>query len=238
MIGKSALASLPVAAAAILYTTPSAMAESPRRVEYPDIYDPVDAADAAELAPSSVLSRAQPGTGLGRLYNLSLEKLAVQPVASGENRYWLSFLLASRIKTGREVVDQGLVTADAYTQRFRAREREVAESVSELRSQDEELVPNLFYVLIGGLTGSILSRRRNFALRAVTPVVGAGIAMKFFMPHTWNNLTTQLAQYERRNLPRVAEAQDSVVGALDTATAKTRSAVSSVRKTIREWTGL
>lgn len=214
------------------------MAEAQKRIEYPQIYDPVDESELLAASPSAILNKPFPTTGLGRLYNLALSKLQMHPVRSGSNEYSISSLLEPQVRVCRETLDYGLVKSDYYMQKFLVKEREVAESVSELKSRDEELMPNLVYVLIGGFTGSILSRRHNILMRTITPVLGAGLAMKYFLPNTWSNVTTQFTRYEKKNLPKLVEAQDNVTEAYEQGTSKVTKAVSDVRKSINEWTGL
>lgn len=243
MLGKSAIISISSAAALVLIGNSTAMAQEKVVYDFPEIYDLPGKEDIALESEHNLLAirREAPKTSIGKLVNTCKSKMQMQPVQSGDNTYTLSFVLADYIKVARQALDNKLVVADTkravYAQKFHTTEREVADTVSNLRAEDEELVPNALYVLIGGLTGTIITRRSNFVVRGATFVVGAGLAMRYFMPNTFYNLTNQVEKYERK-VPQVAEARDNVVKAYDSSSGKVQTFVKDARETVRKWTGL
>lgn len=65
-------------------------------------------------------------------------------------------------------------------------------------------MPGSLYVLVAGMTGSILSRNRNILLRATVPVaigIGAGWIV---LPVTMRNVSDLLWKYEQR-FPAIAD---------------------------------
>ncbi|KAI9673946.1 MAG: hypothetical protein M1817_002152 [Caeruleum heppii] len=80
-------------------------------------------------------------------------------------------------------------------------------------ASDERLMPGMIYVLVAGLTGSIISRNRNILLRATVPValgVGAGWVV---IPLTMRNVSDLLWTYEER-VPVISENHLRVRGAV------------------------
>ncbi|KAI5968680.1 hypothetical protein CANMA_002116 [Candida margitis] len=65
----------------------------------------------------------------------------------------------------------------------------------------EPVLPNGIYILTAGLTGSILARNRNIGLRFVTPLLFGGVATRYFMPVTFNNLSQKYNELEADNVP-------------------------------------
>lgn len=95
----------------------------------------------------------------------------------------------------------------------------------------ERLMPGSIYVLVAAMTGSIISRNRNFVLRGVTPLavgVGAGWVV---LPVTMRNVSDLLWKYEER-FPAVAEAhlrtRSSLQRAWEGARVHTKMAVDKV----------
>lgn len=77
-------------------------------------------------------------------------------------------------------------------------------SLAPPKTANEPLVPGLVYVLVATMAGSIVSRNRNFLLRATVPVlfgVGAGWAV---IPYTMRNVGDLVWFYERK-YPVVAD---------------------------------
>jgi organizing structure protein 2 len=68
----------------------------------------------------------------------------------------------------------------------------------------EKLMPGSLYVLVAAMTGSIVSRNRNIALRATLPLfvgIGAGWIV---LPNTMRNVSDLLWKYEQR-FPVIAD---------------------------------
>jgi organizing structure protein 2 len=76
--------------------------------------------------------------------------------------------------------------------------------------KDESLTPGIIYVLIAGLSGSVLTRTRAFPVRWLTPPVFALAAMPYFLPKTSHNLRNYLSDVEDKYVPELAQRHDSV----------------------------
>lgn len=92
-----------------------------------------------------------------------------------------------------------------------ATERQITSTVSELHHKHESLLPNSIYILIAGLSGSILARRRGIFSRALFPVVLGAASFKYFLPQTFSNTTDFIWRLEKQNLPEIADQQELAV---------------------------
>ena len=75
---------------------------------------------------------------------------------------------------------------------------------------DESLTPGIIYVLIAGLSGSVLTRTRAFPLRMLTPPLFTLAAMPYFLPKTATNLRSYFSDLEDKYIPDVAEKHDMI----------------------------
>ena len=73
---------------------------------------------------------------------------------------------------------------------------------------DEALTPGIIYVLIAGLSGSVLTRTRAFPIRWLTPPLFTLAAMPYFLPKTAHNLRSYLSDVEDQYAPALAEKHD------------------------------
>ncbi|KAK4683572.1 MICOS complex subunit MIC26, partial [Tremellales sp. Uapishka_1] len=83
--------------------------------------------------------------------------------------------------------------------------------VKTILSPEEPLTPGLLYVLISGLTGSVLTRTRALPIRFLTPPLFTLLAMPYFLPKTSSNIRSYLSQVEDRHFPEFAAQHDHVV---------------------------
>ncbi|GME84539.1 unnamed protein product [Ambrosiozyma monospora] len=72
----------------------------------------------------------------------------------------------------------------------------------------EPVLPSTIYILTAALTGSILSNRRNIAVRFLAPTVFGIASFKYFMPHSFSNVGNWLYQLEGEYVPEVQKFQD------------------------------
>ncbi|KAI5955576.1 hypothetical protein KGF57_003709 [Candida theae] len=78
----------------------------------------------------------------------------------------------------------------------------------------EPVLPNAIYILTAGLTGSILARNRNLALRFVTPLVFGGVATSAFMPRTFDNLVREYDEFEVAHVPELYNQRQELIRTL------------------------
>lgn len=106
------------------------------------------------------------------------------------------------------LITQGENYLDTTISRFLNAEHSLAETVASVgpsRTSNEQLLPGTLYIAVATMAGAIVSRRRLFPIRALTPVaVGIG-ASWYFLPQTTRNVGDLLWRYEEK-VPQVAEA--------------------------------
>ncbi|KAL1841286.1 hypothetical protein VTJ49DRAFT_7231 [Mycothermus thermophilus] len=118
-------------------------------------------------------------------------------------------------------------------------------SLAPPRESGERLMPGLVYVLVAGMAGSIVARRRGIMLRGVTPLAfGLGAAWTV-IPITMGNVAALTWEYEKK-VPAVAEAhlkaREEVENAVrlakvhaELAQQKVHDGVRSAREKLEEW---
>lgn len=85
------------------------------------------------------------------------------------------------------------------------------EEVKSVLPRDENLTPGIIYVLISGLTGSVISRTRAFPIRFITPPLFTLLAMPYFLPKTASNIRQYLSDVEDRHFPEFAARHDQIM---------------------------
>lgn len=73
---------------------------------------------------------------------------------------------------------------------------------------DEPLTPGIIYVLIAGLSGSVLTRTRAFPIRWLAPPLFTIISAPFFLPKTSANIRSYLSRVEDAHMPELAREHD------------------------------
>ncbi|CAJ2501047.1 Uu.00g039000.m01.CDS01 [Anthostomella pinea] len=122
------------------------------------------------------------------------DRLAVQ---IGQARLFLHHYAVATEDAVNSTMDQAFHLEKSFTTTIA--------SLAPARETGEQLMPGLVYVLVASMAGSIVTRNRNFVLRAAVPLalgVGAGWLV---VPVTMGNVSALLWTYERR-FPAVAEA--------------------------------
>ncbi|WVR06960.1 hypothetical protein IAU60_003996 [Kwoniella sp. DSM 27419] len=123
--------------------------------------------------------------------------------------------LVPYIAQGREAVTSVMSQARGYLQGGVANwigfERKVEHEVKSVLPADESLTPGLIYVLIAGLSGSVLSRTRSLPVRFLAPPLFTLLAAPYFLPKTSHNIRKYLSDIEDRNFPAFAARHDRFV---------------------------
>ncbi|GAA5878726.1 hypothetical protein JCM8547_008501 [Rhodosporidiobolus lusitaniae] len=110
--------------------------------------------------------------------------------------------------TLRAVIDK----AQAGKDRWLHWESKAEGSLRSIVSSQDQLSPNVIYVAVATLAGSIVGRNRGLLLRLSLPPTFLLLATLHFLPHTWANLTERAERFEEGNLPQVKEWRQRVVG--------------------------
>lgn len=115
----------------------------------------------------------------------------------------------------RGYVDETVACADTklneLSARYNTKQTQVRKSLVSLKDPREDLMPAGLYVLIGALTGTIVTRRSNVFLKGVVPVAMGLAAFKFVLPNTFHNITSLAHDIEAAKLPELTSAQDGLV---------------------------
>lgn len=80
--------------------------------------------------------------------------------------------------------------------------------MKQIIAPDEPLNPGIIYVLVAGLTGSVLTRTRSFPVRFLAPPLFTLAALPYFLPKTSHNLRAYLSDVEDRVAPEFAAKHD------------------------------
>ena len=118
--------------------------------------------------------------------------------------YLEKFANSARLWTHDKV---SVASAELETQKS-AFNNEVGNLKSEIDSLIKEpVLPNSLYILTGTLAGSILSARRGFLVRFLTPVAFGVASLSYFAPKTFEEISAKVASYEKEHVPEVYNAE-------------------------------
>lgn len=219
---------------------PRAHAQTPKR---PSIYD--DDEEAERIAP--IVGTTVPAPD-APAEDVSLTK---SEIISGVNVRTNEFLekniavarswLYKQTEAVRGEVDEAF-------KKYTNVEHNVTSTISEVRSEKEDILPGGIYVLVSTLSGSILARNRNILFRGLSPVVFGVAAFAYFLPETYNNTGKLIWRFEQK-VPEIADAHvnaqkqvDSIKTDVNSAVADSRnsltSAISSARKFLIDSSGI
>ena len=88
---------------------------------------------------------------------------------------------------------------------------EIYYSIGEVKAilpPDESLTPGIIYVLISGLSASVITRTRSLPLRFLSPPLFTLAAMPYFLPKTSRNIRSYLSEVEDHHFPSFAAKHD------------------------------
>ncbi|KAK9360860.1 apolipo protein O-domain-containing protein [Lipomyces starkeyi] len=162
-------------------------------------------------------------------------------------------VLESYVRSARESLSRAtqfvLVHLDVAMERYLSAESTVTTTVSELKSEEEPLLPGAIYVLVATLTGSIVARKRNVIVRGLLVPGAFGVAaFAYFLPITYTNVGNLIWKFEVM-APNVANAHMKVKNSITNfaesvdklrkdSRAKVEEAVRNSRRALKENTGL
>ncbi|KAI8376122.1 apolipo protein O-domain-containing protein [Radiomyces spectabilis] len=104
-------------------------------------------------------------------------------------------------KYADETVAEGKSHLNNIQQRWNQFENDVDAVVDQTIAKDEELWPNVLFVGVAGLAGTIIARRRNFVLRFLTSAALAAGTSYYLFPKTTHNVCFQLEKLESKYPP-------------------------------------
>lgn len=238
-------------ACAAFATVPVAFADDQSKKIYRSIYD--DSSEEKYPLPGTIEKPQHVNNAIAKVEGKVDEALQPKAVNVGGYSLYYNESLVSYVKQARLLVsDAADKTADflrtTEDKLFRG-ERSVTKTMSSLHDNHEDLLPNSIYVLVAFLSGSVVTRRRNILLRTIVPIAFGTAAFAYLLPRTFENTTGFIHDYEKENVPQLAEAQSAAAARLQQARQETVKAVEqsestlqrsvhSARQTLKDWTGI
>ncbi|KAF8424926.1 apolipo protein O-domain-containing protein [Tirmania nivea] len=101
------------------------------------------------------------------------------------------------------------------------------------RESGEQVLPGLVYTAVAAMSGSILTRRRVWPIRILTPAVVATGAAWWFIPITMRNISGLMWEWEKK-VPMVAEKHLEARGKVEEGITEVRRAVEVSRMKVDE----
>ncbi|OAD04419.1 hypothetical protein MUCCIDRAFT_123563, partial [Mucor lusitanicus CBS 277.49] len=112
-------------------------------------------------------------------------------------------------KYANETLEEGKTHVNGWVQKYQELENQVTTEINSTIDKDEEIFPNVVYVGVAALAGTIIARNRNIVLRFLTSTTLAVGASYYLLPKTTHNVAVQLEKLERR-YPQLQAAHQSV----------------------------
>ncbi|CAI4036725.1 SMKI16G0385 [Saccharomyces mikatae IFO 1815] len=92
---------------------------------------------------------------------------------------------------------------------YYAREKSFTSAISSLHTDPKErLIPGVSSILVAFMTGSVLTRRRTWILRATMPFILGSCCFAYVMPSTFKNTMGLAHDIEMNTFPRFVQRQD------------------------------
>lgn len=107
--------------------------------------------------------------------------------------------------------------------------------VQSILPADEPLTPGAIYVLISGLTGSVLTRTRSLPIRFLAPPLFALAAAPYFLPKTSHNIRSYLSRVEDAHMPELAASHDRLNAQVASTWNQVRGQVGGASETAKGW---
>ncbi|KAI7907990.1 apolipo protein O-domain-containing protein [Cokeromyces recurvatus] len=134
-------------------------------------------------------------------------------------------------KYANKTLDEGKNHVNSWIKKYEDFENDVKNNINNTIDKDEELFPNLFYVGVAALAGTIIARNRNIVIRFLTSTTLAVGTSYYLIPKTTHNIALQLQRLEQRYPPlqaaheSVNETVNDVRKQIDATVAQLRGAV-------------
>ncbi|KAJ3500001.1 hypothetical protein NLJ89_g9984 [Agrocybe chaxingu] len=162
---------------------------------------------ASRLPRRTLLSATVAGTAVG-LHER--EKLSIYPsptpdVVLVDSPSELEKQISSVRRTAQDTYAGAHAHVQGWISKWIGVEHAVEKRVKSIVTPEEPLTPNLLYIGVATLTGSILARNRIFATRLLLPPLFLISSAQHFLPKTTGNLSAYLGSLEDTYFPTFAE---------------------------------
>ncbi|KAI8338613.1 apolipo protein O-domain-containing protein [Chlamydoabsidia padenii] len=131
-------------------------------------------------------------------------------------------------KYANDALNEGKAHVDTLHGHVKSFENDVRGTINEIISEDEDILPNVVYIGVAALAGTIIARNRNIVLRFLTSTAMATGASFYLLPKTTHNLGVQLEKLERK-YPELGKVHASVNEAVADARKEVDATLSSLR---------
>lgn len=164
-----------------------------------------------------------------------------------------SYLLSvfHRLRLGMlGTMDRVTQRIDEKTSAYYRHERRLTTTIADLHSDPrEKLLPGFTYIVVAAMSGSILTRNKNFLYRFAAPLLLGSACFSYVLPTTFQNTADLLHSIEAEHFPKTTARQDAVIcktvqmgrtatGYIDHVSKSASAMVSKLRHSIKEWTSL
>lgn len=231
-------------------SAPLAFAEVPKK--HKAIYD--DEVSSVNPLPGTIEASTRAENTISRAESRVGQLLDVDTISDSKHGIvvHVSKVLSDYVQVAREhinaAIDETTRVSGNLFDRYIQDERGVVNTVASLKDENEEVLPGTIYVVVAGLTGCIISRRRNILLRGITPLIFATGAFAYLLPKTFDNTRLLAWKLEKEQVPEIAdkqlEAQKQIVdlqrqaqGIYDDGEKEVEKGWRSIRQYLKDWTG-
>lgn len=147
-------------------------------------------------------------------------------------------------------VDRVTQKVDEKSSAYYKHERKLTSTLADLHSDPrEQLLPGFTYIAVAAMSGSVLTRNKNFFFRFTAPLLLGSACFSYVLPTTFRNTASLLHSIEEANFPGAVAKQDAFIrktrelnhAIFEKVGWASRAIVGTVSKSqhlIKEWTGL
>ncbi|KOG99717.1 MICOS subunit mic26 [Saccharomyces pastorianus] len=140
------------------------------------------------------------------------ENELVDGISVRDPAYMKKFFNERRLKLSAKW-DKAATKIDEVVGKYYAREKSFTSTIASLHTDPEErLIPGLSSTLVAFMTGSVLTRRRTWLLRATMPLILGSCCFAYVMPSTFNNVMGLAHDLEKNSFPKFVQKQDRAWG--------------------------
>ncbi|KAI8054975.1 apolipo protein O-domain-containing protein [Gilbertella persicaria] len=112
-------------------------------------------------------------------------------------------------KYANETLEEGKTHVNGLVEKYKQLEHQVTTNINDTIDKNEEVFPNVLYVGVAALAGTIIARNRNIVLRFLTSSTLAIGASYYLLPKTTHNVALHLEKLEHR-YPQLQAAHQTV----------------------------
>ncbi|CAJ0908299.1 2572_t:CDS:2 [Entrophospora sp. SA101] len=115
------------------------------------------------------------------------------------------------------------------TDKWIEKEKHAEKLLKEVISPDEKLMPNVLYIAVAGLAGTIVARNSNILVRIISPLLFTVSSSYYFLPKTSRNIASKLQEYEK-GYPEVIKIHNSISSTTEETKKKLDSSINDIKK--------